>query len=275
MDSVERPSREGFENCFSEDRFGTSGAMAWILDGASSVSPGLVRTARSDADWIVDHLDNELRALSDRPEPLKELVARALHHVALLADDEWEGARPEVPPSAALGVVRHVGDHTEFFVLADVSVILRTEAAAVWLIDRRVDEHNAAARRELEEAVLEPEITFAQISERTRPLLAEPRRSMMNKPDGYWAASIDEAAADHALTGTIDGAEEVILATDGFIRALDLFGLVSSPEQLFTSDFRALAGSIRAIERGDPDTIAYPRWSVSDDICAHRLRWVD
>jgi hypothetical protein len=270
VDSVDIPGR-----VCSEDRFGTTGALAWILDGASSVSSGQqVTDAPTDAVWIVDHLDRELRALSDRSEPLKELVALALGRVAAQADEEWTGT-PDVPPSAALGVVRHAGDHTEYLVLADVSVILRAEAGAQWFIDRRVDVHNKDAREVMEQALLDTEITFEQVSERTRPHLAKPRLSKMNRADGYWVASIDQAAAGHALTGTVDGADDVVLASDGFMRALDLFELVSRPDELFTCDFPELAERIRAVERADADIRRFPRWSVSDDICAHRLQWVD
>jgi hypothetical protein len=268
MDSVDLPGR-----ACSEDRFGTSGTMAWILDGASSVSPGQVTTASSDAAWIVDHLADALRTLAADPAPLKDLVAAAIRRTADLVDDEWNGS-PEVPPSAALGVVRHVDDHTEFLVLADVSVILRPEAGAQWFIDRRVDVHNRPAADAMERALSDASMSFEQASQHTRPYLAKPRQSAMNKPGGYWVASIDEAAAEHALTGTVDGAEDVILASDGFTRALDLFGLVPDADSLFDRDFRQLAQDIRGVERDDPDTRKFPRWSVSDDICAHRLQWV-
>jgi hypothetical protein len=269
MDSVDLAGR-----ACSEDRFGTSGAMAWILDGASSVSDGTpVTEAGSDATWIVEHLDRALRSLAGDPAPLNDLVAEAIGQTAALVDREWSGP-PEVLPSAALGVVRHAGDHTEFLVLADVSVILRPEAGAQWFIDRRLDVHNKPAADAMEQALRDRAVTFEQARERTKPYLAKPRQSAMNKPGGYWVASIDAAAAGHALTGTVDGAEDVILASDGFMRALDLFGLVPDADALFERDFEDLAEQIRRVEHDDADTRRYPRWSVSDDICAHRLQWV-
>jgi hypothetical protein len=269
VDSVDLPGR----TC-SEDRFGTSGPLAWILDGASTVAPGAsVTGATTDAIWIVEHIDSQLRSLCDDPRPLRELVTEALANLARAADDEWL-TTPEVPPSAALGVVRHAGDHVEFLVLADVSVILRAEPGAQWFIDRRVDEHNRPAAEAMGEALRDPAVSFDEAIERTRPYLARPRRLAMNQPDGYWVASTDPTAAAHALTGALRDVDEVVLASDGFMRGLDLFGLVPDPDALFDCDFGELAAAIRRVEHG-PRSREFPRWSISDDICAHRLRWVD
>jgi hypothetical protein len=277
VDSVERAGRENAprgpeELCFSEDRFGGFGAMAWILDGASSVSAQRVTTARSDATWIVEQLEDELLALADRPEPLQVLVAEALEHTAQRAHDEWT-AVPAAPPSAALGIVRRVGDRTDFLVLADVSIIVRTEAGVLWLIDRRVDVHNEPARIAMAK-YLSSGMGFDEAKAKTDPHLAAPRQQAMNKDGGYWVASNDPAAARHALTGSLDHVDEVILATDGFMRAVDLFGLVRH-EDLFDADFGELGRQIRRAEQDDPETERFPRWSRSDDMCAHKLRWVE
>jgi len=271
LDSVEEPRPGG---AFSEDYAGTSGPMAWILDGASAVSQERVTRAASDARWLVEHLDAELRVLSDNTtESLRTIVAEAIARTAAQAEDDWTGT-PEVLPSAALGVVRHARDCTEFLVLADVSVILMTEAGALEMIDRRVDKHTNGALEAMVHLV-ESKVPFDEVSERTRTHLAEPRRAAMNRENGYWVASIDPVAASHALSGTLDGVRDVVLASDGFMRALHLFRLVPNADTLFDCDFRDLARRIRKTEADDPDTSKFPRWRVSDDICAHRLRWVD
>lgn len=258
-----------------EDRAGVSGSMAWILDGASPVSQGNVTSAETDAVWLVNRLDHELRELSNRLEPLEKLVALAIGKTADHAKYEWRGT-PEVAPSAALGVVRRVGERSEFLVLADVSVVMRTDAGVWEYIDQRVDKCTDQARRAMV-AGLKDGRSFDEVSEQIRPLLAEHRRSTMNQEGGYWVASTDDSIVAHALTGALDHVEEVILASDGFMRALRLFDLVSSAEELFdpACDFTRLAHAIRHAERHDPETRAVPRWNVSDDICARRLRWVD
>src|SRR5262245_16152814 len=113
VDSVDLTGREP-----SEDRFGTRGALAWMLDGATSVAPGKVTAFETDGLWLVDRLDQALYTLADHAVPLGELVAEALRKVRDRAGDEWTGT-PEVPPSAALGIVRYSGSCVEFLVLAD------------------------------------------------------------------------------------------------------------------------------------------------------------
>jgi hypothetical protein len=270
VDGVDDAGRD----CF-EDRFGHSGAMAWILDGASAVSQEKVTTAPSDALWMVKHLDAELEILAPSPDPLDDLVARAIRATAKRAAVEWN-ATPEVPPSAALGVVRRSGERTEFLVLADVSVILRTDAGVIEFTDQRVDENNNGARDVMAAALAPHDATFAQAYEQTRPHLAERRRSAMNRLGGYWVASTDDTAAHYALAGELKGVNEVVLASDGFMRAIRVFSLIPDLATLFApdSDFEHLAGLIRKAERDDPQTRNFPRWSVGDDICARRLRWV-
>jgi hypothetical protein len=266
---------EAGNGCF-EDRAGVKDTLAWVLDGASSVFPERITGPgfKSDAAWLVDQLAHHLDDVAGDDVPLEKLVSIAIERTAAVAQTAWS-AVPEVPPSAALGVIRRRGVRTEFLVLADVSVILRTDAGAVELIDRRVDRINRRAQDQMDRAVLRAGATFESVRQVTQPLLHEARRQGMNQEGGYWVASTDPAAVDHAYTGAIDGVREAILASDGFMRAVHLFGLVDDVADLFRCDMVDLAAAIRVAERADPDTREYPRWSVSDDICARRLVWSD
>jgi hypothetical protein len=260
--------------CF-EDRAGVCGSMAWILDGASAVSEQRITDAESDALWMVDSLDADLKVVANEPVPLDELVKRAIQRTAMRAEHDWN-ARPEVPPSAALGVIRRLDDRTEFLVLADVSIILRTDAGVFEYTDQRVDDGNHGARHTMIDR-LAAGGSFKQAFEQARPYLAENRLSRMNRPDGYWVASIDDHAVRHALTGALDGVREAILASDGFMRVRKPFKLIPDVAALFdpSTSLEEWATAIRQAESNDPDTSRYPRWRVADDICAQRVRWTD
>jgi hypothetical protein len=267
--SIPRPAR------VTEDRAGTRGPVAWILDGASAVTEEHpAHGFASDALWLVHHLDVALHTLADRDDlSLEHLVARAIGAVAERADREWEG-RPDVPPSAALGIVRHAGDRTEYLVLADVSVILRRGPEVVEIIDPRVDACSAAVFETMADRLANG-LPYQEALAAVKPDLAEHRRKDMNTDGGYWVASFEADAVDHARRGSVAGVDELILATDGFMRVLRSFGIVPDVEALFAPgrSLPELAQRVRAAERDDPETRHSPRWSVHDDICAHRLTW--
>jgi hypothetical protein len=271
-DVVEEPGGPGA--AFSEDRLGMSGPVAWVLDGASNVAKNRVtRDAHSDASWLVRHLDRALRDLAGHADrTLAQIVAEAIARTAREAEQVWRGD-PDVLPSAALGVVRGDGSRTEYLVLADISIILQTDDAVIEITDSRVDEFNVEARATMA-AALKAHKSLDEARKETIPLLAE-ARSHMNQDGGYWVASLDEHAVDNALCGEIEGVREIILASDGFMRIVRPFGLIEI-DDLFAPDCSLveLAQRVRRAERADPETRGFPRWSVSDDLCAKRLRWV-
>jgi hypothetical protein len=273
-DVVDEPGGPGAR--FSEDRLGMYGSLAWVLDGASNVAKHRVTDDHSffsDASWLVDRLDHALRTLAVETHlSLRQIVGEAIARTAEQAREEWSGV-PDVPPSAALGVIRAEGDVMEYLVLADISIIVRTDDRIDELTDSRVDLFNTEARETMV-ALLDAGRTLQEARKEVNHLLAE-ARSHMNKPNGYWVASLDEHAVEKARCGEIPGVREVVLASDGFMRIVRPFGLISI-DDLFAPDCRLsdLAQRVRRAERDDPEARAYPRWSVSDDLCAKRLRWL-
>jgi hypothetical protein len=257
-----------------EDRANGCGPLAWILDGASAVSEKRLTAAASDALWLVDRLDAELEELAHEAMPLTMLVAGAIRRTAARSLKEWVEA-PLVPPSAALGVVRQAGDCTEYLVLADVSVVLATDMGVREVTDDRVDAGNHEARARMTGLVAGGHL-HKDAHRQVLPLLRAHREQSMNRERGYWVASTDERAVEHALVGAVEDVHEVVLATDGFMRAVNPFGLIPGPEALFEGvSLNELADRVRAAEADDPETRSFPRWTTSDDICAVRLRWVD
>jgi hypothetical protein len=64
-------------------------------------------------------------------------------------------------------------------------------------------------------------------------LVTEQRRHR-NHPDGFWVASTDPDAAQHALTDTVarDGLRRAAVLSDGTTRLVDRFGLLDWPSFL-------------------------------------------
>lgn len=263
-----------------EDRIGTSGAAAWVLDGATTRS--LVRVAPdhpSDGVWLVDRLDAELRKRGDSRLPLKELLAESIAGVAARAREEWAG-EPEVPPSAAIALTAmRVPGIVEYAVLADCSFVAGRDGAPLVVTDGRPDADIGGRLRQLTE-LLEHH-SFEEAIDILRPSLVERRLQAMNRhvPDGYWVASIDPSVADEALTGHIEigrGGHWWLLS-DGMARCVELFGLYSWESFIADQgfDLEAVARDLVAVEADDPEARAFPRLNISDDKAGARLAWTD
>jgi hypothetical protein len=103
-------------------------------------------------------------------------------------------------------------------------------------------------------------------------LVTEQRRHR-NHPDGFWVASIDPAAAQHALTDTLarDGLRRAAVLSDGATRLVDRFGLLDWSEFLgilAEQGPEAIIQRVRAAEVSDPDGQRWPRGKRHDDASA-------
>lgn len=224
----------------------------------------------SDARWIVDIAQQHLRDAAERDDdaPLGCMVAGIATDVRSRLS-AWS-RRPAFPPSAAIGLVRLRGELIEYLVLTDALVTIEGEAAWVWTDDAVIRTNRgsiAAFRRALDETG-----SFSMAYARVRPLLRRHRETSMNRPDGYWVLSDEPTAAAHAICGAVaaERAGRILLATDGFSRLVDCFGLYGSWQEFLASGvgLDVALRQLRDAEAADPEALAFPRWSVSDDAAA-------
>lgn len=270
VDSVCEPA----DKDTNEDGFGYADALAWVIDGASPLSTTRVaESADTDAQWIAQVLDESFSALSAaNPTPVEAI--RAGITTVEERSDEWT-SKPEIPPSAAVGVIKAVGSETiEYAILADVTLAVKTKDNIVVVSDSRADDGNQEAMSRLGKLLGEG-AGFREAMGEVRPLLLKRRVTGMNQSGGYWVAATDPSAADQALTGTITGVESIILASDGFARGVDLYGLWPSWQQVLDDEVESLLAryyDLREFEATDPDCRRFPRWSREDDATAARFR---
>jgi hypothetical protein len=103
-------------------------------------------------------------------------------------------------------------------------------------------------------------------------LVTEQRRHR-NHPDGFWVASTDPNAAQHALTDTVarHRLRRTAVLSDGAIRLVDRFGLPDWPtflDLLAEQGPDAIIQQVRAAEASDPDGRRWPRGKRHDDASA-------
>ncbi|MFN8722935.1 MAG: hypothetical protein ACK5YI_19095 [Rhodospirillales bacterium] len=267
----------------NEDTAGSAGnarrGAAWVIDGCTDVAGRtFVPGEPSDAAWYARTLE---AAFEDLWDGSPGAVARAAIGRAAAAWSAAVGA-VEVPryglPSAAAVWATWSDDRLTVAGLGDCTAILRPDGGPARSLGRHgitVSEAalNAAVRRLQQSGVEDPAQRRSALADRLRTA-----RARMNAPGGYWIFSIDPAAADHLDTveERLEGGGHVLLASDGFWRLVDPYGVLTADALMDAVVARgpaAVLADLRAIEAGDAACVRFPRLKVRDDATAVLLRY--
>ena len=265
LTTLQQISSPGSRDLPNEDGAGAFGRYAWIIDGATGVAGQRLTPAASDAAWLARLLDDKL-------------AARAIHGIALTALERevdaafanaTAGAAPGVhgAPSACLGLieVRENGRATvlEGAFLGDVVALVPTPDGVARWTDERAKPFEQLTLASLERA------GGGGLSDATRAQIMENRASL-NRPDGYWVVHPGRPWAGHQLIfeTTIEAPRPIVLATDGFMRLVDVFE-AHSDMTLYDAlaDGRAaeLLDELRRLELEEGGPKLRPRVKVHDD----------
>jgi Protein phosphatase 2C len=255
----------------NEDALGWSQGAAWVIDGASGIARSRFTSAESDAQWYARAIGEALaRHVDDSTRTLPQIFAAAVEEVRSAFVRLSGGAfEPFEAPSASAALVRTDGERVEYAVLGDCALILR-EAGSLRLVhDARVLELERPILDHLRSLLCAGVRAPEQLRREILPMVMA-MRARMNRPDGYWVLSLDPAAAEHALTGTLQPAPgaPLVLLTDGFTRLID--GFATCTVEAFHArasegGFERLHDELRALERADPEAQRFPRLKLSDD----------
>lgn len=186
----------------SEDYVAAGPDWALVLDGATA-PPGADSGCAHGVRWLVRGLASALtRSLADSSAPLPVMLAAAIGEVAAAHADTCDLANPD-SPSSTVAMCRLAAGQLDYLVLCDSTVALRTAAGFIRVVhDDRTDRLPGG-----------------------RPYSQELVRAARNKPGGFAIAQADPAAAGEAVTGSvpIEAGDEVLLATDGITRLVDVY----------------------------------------------------
>jgi hypothetical protein len=269
----------------NEDLVAVVGNTAWLLDGAS-VPEGLPQCCELDAAWYVGQLGTALTvglARADGAISLADVLAHAIEAVTDLHQERCDQAGRGTGPSATVTVTRWQRDRLDFLVLGDNTLLLDLGDEVQALSDQRLKQVAAKIRSELADLLR----TGCGYDDRgvqaLRRELVQAERAARNVQGGYWIASDDPEATEHAITGSrpIGEAPEslrrIALLSDGVERGLSLFGLWSSWDKLLGAldddGPEAVIAAIRTVEADDRQGWRYPRSSWSDDASAVLVGW--
>ncbi len=290
----------------NEDRAGLTGHAAWVLDGATDVLAQRILPGPSDAAWyaqtLSDAIARDLLAQDDAPPPQPtHPPANALEHPdnasagPLLATLQratasvaraFDATALRVPanghekPSAA-GILATIAPDGRLTAvgLGDCTLLhLSAHGGARDLL--RCEEAPREADAEVRDAVSRlraerpnaPQHGPAGIRADLMPMLRA-ARARMNQPGGYGIFSLDLPSSEQfdAVTARVQPGDRLLLATDGFMRLVDLFGLytvTSLGEALRNRGLLALMQELRAAEADDREGHAFARAKSRDDATA-------
>lgn len=259
----------------NEDVVGAGAGAAWVIDGATGLGEPLLPGV-SDAAWFARSLDTALRdALACSPgDSTTTLLRRAVETVATA----YARLRTRVPaaayelPSAAFAMVRATPDGVELSAIGDCRIIYRDESDDIRLFAATGVERFEKITLGAVAALLRdgPQLRLADVKARILPQLRE-NRARMNTVDGYWILGLHPAAVDHVEHRVVPLATdgfECLLASDGFMRLHELFGLFTPANMLAASDegkIDTLMAALRRTEDDDPDGRRFTRTKCRDD----------
>jgi hypothetical protein len=271
IDSVSQAGKS-----INEDRATAATGAAWILDGATGLSPQRLFPGPSDPAWFAATADALLARLTresdDSTTLLRRLVAElhdacAAAALVLLADTDIE------LPSASLAVAQLVGGDIELLMLGDCKLLLRQNDGRVEAFDQSsVTPFDAKVVAALRAVQAGGETELSRITPRLTALIRE-NRLWKNRPGGYGVLTADPACLAFAETARRPAAAvtHLLLATDGFYRLVDTYGMVTAGELMQAALERGLAplyAALRRLEDADPECLAFPRLKARDDATA-------
>jgi hypothetical protein len=233
-----------------------------VLDGASAFEPAGV----PPGEYASTLGDAIAAALADAPEaPLASVLAEAITTAAsTLGLDDNDGC-----PSSTVAMARLADGTLDLLALGDSHIFYGTGPGTGTFTDDRLSGLHLPQQRQYRERLA----SGGGYDDAHRELLRALQRGQRlrrNRPDGYWIAAADPAAASHALALTIPATAETwaVLATDGTVNTARHLGLDYWPA-LARSGPAALARLLRACQdweqQADPDGRQLPRSKRHDD----------
>jgi hypothetical protein len=255
----------------NEDFIAATPGVVVVIDGAS-VPAGLDTGCIHGTAWFARCLGTKLLALlttqTDRSPA--DCLARAITDVAALHADTCDLDHPG-SPSATVAILREQPNAVDCLVLGDTTVLLEEPTGIRILTDDRLE--NVAG---VQHSAMHQHATGSADHDRSFAELVTEQRRHRNHPDGFWVASTDPAAAQHALTDTVprSGLQRAAVLSDGATRLVDRFGLLdwrSFLDVLAEQGPDAIVRQVRAAEHSDPDGRRWPRGKRHDDASAAYL----
>jgi hypothetical protein len=219
-----------------------------VLDGVTEM-PGLGTGCRHGTAWYTRRLAARLTQayLQLAGSALTEVLASAIEAVRADHGGQCDLDRPNTP-AAAVAVLRADGDHADYLLLCDATIVLDIGGSVTTVTDNRLAVTIDRLRTEPQPVGLDRDALWRRHAVAKWP--------HVNTADGYWIAAAAPEAAAHALTGTAGiggpgGLRRAALLTDGAARAVDVFGFADWPGLLTQLESHGPGHLIRQVRQAE------------------------
>ncbi len=235
------------------DWAGATDHVAVVLDG---LTEGAATGCVHGTAWYVHQLGARLllHAGARDASPLAASLSHAISEVAELHRNTCDLSH-QGSPCATVTMVRQRERQLEYLVLSDSPLVIDLADGPMVVIDE--SEKVFSARLREQPGDLMQRIHHQQLHR--------------NTSEGYWIAQHDPAAANYAITGTVDDARGALLTSDGAALLVTDYHELTWEQLLhlgYTEGPTGIIGATRKAEASDPDRVKWPRYKVSDDATA-------
>jgi hypothetical protein len=277
IEGLSIPGTPGKEN---DDALGATGAIAFVLDGATGLGDTPLLPGASDAAWVAHTARDLLLREQGSASDLRAIITRAAEGV--VARFEAERLRPPAArwevPWATLSLIGVENGKLNIAYVGDSRVLVETH-------DDEIHNFGTNPSRTAFESKLAAKMIAKRKSEALgidsirATVLPELRRARdtVNTANGFWLMGPDPAVGANATVTSLklDGPGTVLLVTDGFYALVEDYKRYGDRELIATAQtlgLGILARELRHIEDEDADGARYPRMKKSDDATALLVR---
>jgi hypothetical protein len=252
---------------------------AWVFDGVTGINGGHLFPGESDAAWLVTRADHHVRALAGKDLPLIGILERL---VAALKDDVAEALSGlQIPaehdaPAACLILVKRYGAGWQALRLGDSLLLSRRSGEVIHHPLPPSDLHDLEQelRREALNRRQKGPVDFKQLLAAFKPRIADNRRRR-NTPGSYGILVADDSALAMPEVIDLGAVSDILLCTDGFYRAVDVYGRYDDAGLLAAcvaeGGVTRVLEEVRATEAADPTCQTHLRFKPGDDASAVML----
>lgn len=262
-------------NRCKEDRIGFGENYAYVMDGATGLTTGLIQQYLSDTVWFVEHATNYLnKALENNVTIDSGYLFRNLSndlHSNLRAYIDSEDYLEEQLPSAAIILLRKIDETLVIESYGDCTAVVEYTNGRYEIIhDGRATELDRGIINHMQALVRQDGITMREAKKMVHPLLLN-NRQLKNKKSGYTAMDITTDYIDKGLKRVLNyqDIQSVWLFSDGvdsYYTDLDLAtDAVDMVKRMKETSVHQVIDQLRIREEADELCEKYPRMKPKDD----------